>query len=335
MHYPYCRHLCNYCDFFRTKNLAEDRHVAFHEYLEKSLDLLDKFHQLSPLKTLYLGGGTPSLWGASGAKFIKRFELQKEAEVTLEVNPGSWTNDGIAAFKESGVNRFSIGVQTLNVDLQKYLDRVHSIDEAYETIEFFKGTNFSVDLMLGIPHSENKRDVIGELKELLKYHPTHLSLYILTVKSGYPYFNHLPSEEWIEKEYLEVSSYLEAQGFLHYEVSNFARPGFESKHNLKYWKNESVAAIGPSATGILREGDSAIRYKWDNGKPEYSVERLSQKELDLEDLYLKLRTNQGVDFKDDRLLKKWSEQGYLKSTSPLVLSARGFLLLDSIMNDLF
>lgn len=360
IHFPFCRHLCNYCDFYKKVPQNRGQELSsFHQFLEDSWikheELLSREgYQLSPLKTLYFGGGTPSLWDTDGVNFLENFFIEKglkldpSGEFTLEVNPGTWTEQGLKRWREFGVNRFSLGIQSLRSDFLKVLDRVHSLQDVHDTLTFFGENkfNFSVDFMLGLPLSkEMKRDVIAELEEILKYGPSHISLYILTVKGGYPYKDKLPDDEWIEDEYLKVSRYLKDKGFLHYEVSNFAFEGKESRHNLNYWKSSTVMALGPSATGYL--GEAGIRYKWKTSAPDYVVESLNESEQKLEKFYMALRTNEGVNlsyfFSDDVLVKvknkalEWEAKGLLdiNNNDRITLSSKGYLILDSLLDEVF
>lgn len=359
IHFPFCRHLCNYCDFYKTipQNGSEINsfHKLFEDSFEKHQEIMEaNSFSWAPLETLYIGGGTPSLWGAEGAIFLrdffksKRIEFSDTLEFTLEVNPGSWTTESLEEWKKTGVNRYSLGIQSLDGRFIKHLDRVHSIEDTFATLEYFKNKkyNFSVDFMLGIPFSEElDRDVISELEKVLTYNPEHISLYILTTKENYIHKNNLPSEETIEKEYLAVSEFLGSRGFLHYEVSNYAKPGMRSKHNLKYWKGDSVGAIGPSATGFLSLGNEGIRYKWQTKTPEFVLENIGVEEYKLERLYTLLRTDEGIEgstfFPDQKkwgyLLDKWERLGYLsiRSGDQVRLSSKGYLLLDSLMDDIF
>ena len=199
--------------------------------------------------------------------------------------------------------------------------------------------------MLGIPNSEGLRDIEKELNDVLSFGPAHLSLYILTVGSQYQSYGQLPGEDWVEKEFLAVSECLRDRGYDHYEVSNFGRPGFYSQHNLRYWSSQSVAAIGRSATGLLKKRDDlGVRYQWKISGPSYTTEELGYSELKLEEVYLKLRTNQGLDINDLadplpppllQVIENWKEHKYLDQERPLKLSARGYLMLDSLMDDLF
>ena len=357
LHFPFCAHLCNYCDFFKrvSENKKAD-YQNFHQFLEESFNLhqnLINSHQYSwdKLQTLYIGGGTPSLWGIEGSSFLEMFLKQKnitlapDCEFTMEVNPKTWTPETLAAWRKIGVNRFSLGVQSLNPTMMKYLDRFHSIEDVYETLDYFSknNLNFSMDLMLGLPFSkENNRDVIAELEQALKYSPKHFSVYILTVKDNYPHFKNLPDEEWIEKEYLDVANFLKKNGYTHYEISNFSLTDFQSIHNLYYWKSKTVAALGPSATGFLSE--ASTRYKWKVNKPEYEVEVLTKEEIDLEKVYMALRSEVGVNLEDilpeeqvrKKIITKWHDLGYTdKKSSHVQLNSNGFLMLDSLMSDLF
>lgn len=356
IHVPFCKHLCNYCDFYKklyepASNQTED----FHQFLKASWSahqVLMKTHQVSwsPLESVYLGGGTPSLWGAEGAKFFQQLteaevSLSSECEFTMEVDPGTWTPEMIAAWKEVGLNRISIGTQTLSPEFLKIMDRSHSLQESHELLKFCQqdNWNFSLDFLLGLPFSRTKnRDIKTELDALLSYAPRHISLYILNARSKYPHIQAMPDEEFIRDEYLLVSEYLRSLGFIHYEVSNFALPGFESRHNLKYWKGQAVAALGPTGTGYFPMGeDSALRYKWKVTKPEYEIENLGTAELSIESIYLALRTNLGWSPRTAKpdlacTLKSWEQNGYLESKTPQIkLSSKGYLMLDSLMDDLF
>lgn len=354
IHFPFCLHLCNYCDFYKKvpTNFTEDLN-NYHAYLEESYKvhqkLIEKFgYYFAPLKTLYIGGGTPSLWGKDGKIFLNNFLeskniiLEPDCEFTLEVNPKAWTKESLEAWQLIGVNRYSLGIQSLNSNMLKYLDRVHSIDDVFETLEYFGSTNknFSVDFMLGLPFSkELKRNVIEELEIALKYNPSHFSVYILTVKDNYPHFSKLPDEDWVAQEYIDVANFLKSHGYTHYEVSNFSKPGKQSIHNLKYWESKSVAAFGPSATGLLSE--ELIRYKWKPNSAFMDIENLTAEEFKLENVYMNLRSEKGLnissfDAKFEAIASKWIERGLaLRNDNVMFLTSEGYLVLDSLINELF
>ena len=352
LHVPFCKHLCNYCDFYKRKlDTTQTQFEDFHQFLRESVVHHQNFlkrHDFSwaPLESIYLGGGTPSLWGERGASFFEREVLQSSikngAEFTMEIDPGTWTLDMIEAWKRVGLNRISVGTQSLNPDFLKILDRVHSLEETLGFLTYLKeeNWNYSLDFLLGVPFSvEKKRDIKSELDTLLQYAPKHISLYILNARSKYPYIQQMPDDHYIREEYLFVSDYLKSKGFLHYEVSNFALPGFESKHNFKYWRGESVAALGPTGTGYLAKSSTeAVRYKWKVSHAEVEIENLTEKELSLERLYLGLRTSDGFQMTQDLtcLVESWSQQKYVILEGQLIkLTSLGFLMLDSLMDDLF
>lgn len=354
LHFPFCSHLCNYCDFYKKvpRNKAQD-FQNYHDYLRKSFELHQSLiesngYSWAALKTLYIGGGTPSMWGVEGKQFLENFlkekkiELAADCEFTLEVNPGAWSDEVLSQWRALGANRFSLGIQSLDARMIKYLDRVHSIEDVYETLEYFKAhnLNFSVDFMLGLPYSQElKRNVIDELSRALSYGPSHFSVYILTVKDNYTHYSKLPDEEWIEKEFMEVADYLSSNGFEHYEVSNFAKPGKQSGHNLNYWKSHTVAALGPSATGFLQE--ERLRYKWKPNHPEMEIEKLNEEEFRLERIYMAIRSEEGIklsDFPEQimKVVEGWKVRGLVNEKDGIVkLTSKGYLLLDSLMSDLF
>lgn len=333
----------------------------FHQYLNNSLAthqklLLENNFKWGELLTIYLGGGTPSLWGSHGANFFNTYLSKialkhKSCEWTIEVNPKAWTESNLNSWEKAGVNRFSIGVQSMDDRFLKLLGRLHNQQDVYNTLQRFDNlkSNFSIDLMLGIPKSKQlRRNIIKELEQLLHYNPKHISVYILTPKANYQYTNLLPDDEWTAQEYLSVATYLKSKGFLHYEVSNFAIAGYESKHNLKYWNSESVAAFGPTSTGLLRNQHAAIRYQWQQNTEEFRLEHLTWQQLRLEEIYLKLRTSRGLDFSTyfnkneciglSALFSQWNKAGYLLGSSAhyqITLTSKGYLVLDFLMNDLF
>jgi oxygen-independent coproporphyrinogen-3 oxidase len=356
LHIPFCRHLCNYCDFYKKRFDAPVTQIeSFHQFLTDSMlrheQLLQEYQvSWSPLETIYLGGGTPSLWGEAGAEYFANnirpvMKLAEACEFTMEIDPGTWNAEMIEAWRQLGLNRISIGTQTLNPHFLKIMDRSHNLEESFALLKYCQdhAWNFSLDFLLGLPYSrEKKRDIEEELRELLKYQPKHISLYILNARSKYPHAQKLPDDEFIREEYLLVSELLRAEGFHHYEVSNFALPGFESQHNIKYWQSESVAALGPTGTGLFKlNSHEAIRYKWKVSQAQPEIEKLSESELELERTYLELRTSRG--WRPQKLLPElvalfdhWTSLKYGEfHHERYQLNSLGFLMLDSLMDDLF
>jgi len=329
--------------FSQFENYLSESWTHHEQWMAK-----ENFEWASHWESIYLGGGTPSLWGSRGAAFLKKMLPSVSVdEWTLEVDPGTWNEELFSSWQEIGVNRLSIGTQSLDERFLKVLDRAHSLEESFLLLEKAKssGLNFSFDFLLGVPHSVSyKRNVLKELEAFLAFNPHHVSLYILNARSKYPLTEFMPDDEYIAKEYLDVCSFLEANGFNQYEVSNFARPGFESIHNKKYWDSLSVAALGPTGTGLIRFKDSlAKRYKWKPSKADFEIEILGEEELRLERIYLELRTSKGwlpdASLQDHQLhakLLEWQERGLLKEMLPRVkLNSKGLVILDSLMNELF
>lgn len=355
LHVPFCKHLCNYCDFYKKlhepgSNQIEDYNQFLHaSWLRHEALLREQGYSWAALDSVYLGGGTPSLWGVAGAKFFEQcfkqqLTLTSDCEFTMEVDPGTWSREMITAWQQVGLNRISIGTQTLDQNFIKIMDRSHTLQESYDLLSFCQegNWNFSLDFLLGLPYSREKnRDIKTELDYLLKYKPKHVSLYILNARTKYPHAQAMPDDEFIREEYLFVSEYLRQLGFVHYEVSNFALPGFESRHNLKYWKGEAVAALGPTGTGYLPAHNSALRYKWKVSKAEVEVETLGPTEMQLEKVYLSLRTNLGwrPEQPSEKLLAVFSQWEMLHygafKEGRMILNSLGYVMLDSLMDDLF
>ncbi len=356
---------------------------AFALELENSLcilkgELAKKNYKIAPLETLYIGGGTPSLWGRDGASFLQRFlgenlaGLKEEAELTLEVNPDSFTSTLLAEYVEKvGFTRFSFGIQSLDKTLFPLLDRGHSLadtERALASLKAFKRSFpailLSFDLMLGLPSKGvYRRNLKEEIDKIFEISPDHLSVYILTVKNNYQHHALLASEEQTREEYLEVSELLKSRGMHHYEVSNYAYKDRESRHNLKYWERSPIAALGASAAGYLPGADidgfdnsenkskrgqrgHPYRFKW-NSSEKISWEELSFESARMEEVYLSLRCNlkdsmplfQGVEKKISQVTETWNHHGFLDASAyrrnELRLSSRGFLMLDSLMDELF
>lgn len=354
IHFPYCIHLCNYCDFYKKKSPASSDYKSYGLYLRKTFPILkgllqEKGVPMGPLETLYLGGGTPSLWGPEGAGELARFfdevglELGPSCEFTMECNPDSTNQDTLLAWRDIGANRISLGLQTLNPQVLKSLDRAHGVEDSYRALELvsrhFK--NFSIDFMLGLAFSDSSsRCLEKELQEVLNFHPTHASLYILKVGPSYVHWGHLPDDERTAQEYLFVSHYLTECGFSHYEVSNFARPGYSSQHNLAYWSCAPMMALGPSAAGLIPE--HRLRYKW-APTGELRQEHLTEEQFHLERFYMRLRLPRAIPMGQyfekpkhahlKKVLKQWGHVAI--EGDSFALTPQGLLGLDGFVGRLF
>ncbi len=258
VHTPFCDGKCNYCDFY---SLAPSGDIL-DLYVKKVKEEIMRWgvRAARPIDSLYLGGGTPSLLG--GERIAEIVGAAKDAfgflspEITLECNPADDLAQTLKTAAKSGVNRVSLGVQTANEDILKVLGRRHNNADVGKTVKAVRAAgidNLSLDLMIGLPGSDCE-DVRRSLEFLLSFAPEHISVYMLKIEEGTPFFENtpsLPDEDEVARQYLLVAEYLKRQGFEHYEISNFAKPNKQSRHNLKYWNCEEYIGIGPAAHSFL------------------------------------------------------------------------------------
>ena len=310
VHIPFCTQICYYCDFSKVfiKNQPVD------SYLEH---LLEEFrsYDIQKLRTLYIGGGTPTALSAPQLEVLldgltKNLDLSVLEELTIEANPGDLDADKIAVLKSSAVNRVSLGVQTFDDKMLKKIGRSHLEKDIYENIDRLKLAGFdniSIDLIYALP-GQTMEQVKDNVAKAIGLEIPHMSLYSLILENHTVFMNRmrrgklpLPKEE-LEAEMFEyIIAELEGAGFEHYEISNFSKPGFESRHNLMYWDNAEYYGIGAGASGYV----NGIRYKnhgpirhylsaVEEGNARITEEHLSQKEQMEEEMFLGLRKKSGV-----------------------------------------
>lgn len=265
LHIPFCDGKCPYCDFY---SLAGEESVKedYTRHLEKELTLwADKLQKegVPPIAdTLYFGGGTPNLLGGSRiARLIlaakEHFSMQN-AEITVEVNPSSELSGFFREIFAAGANRLSIGLQSAHEEELKILGRRHTAQQAADTVEAARKagfSNISLDLMLATP-GQTLESALSSVRFCAELGVSHVSAYLLKVEPGTPYWNRrdslpLPDEDETADRYLAVCEALEQAGLKQYEISNFAAPGFESRHNLKYWRCEEYLGLGPGAHSFI------------------------------------------------------------------------------------
>ncbi len=256
VHIPFCKKKCDYCDFISYCN----KDNLIKDYVE-ALKIEIQSQNIKPeITTIYIGGGTPSY---IDSKYIieiigkiKEKKVSPNAEITIEVNPGTVTKEKLEDYKICGINRISIGLQSTNNILLKEIGRIHDFDQFIETYKLAQKVGFkniNVDLMLGLPNQRIK-DLKESLEQVLKLKPKHISVYSLIVEDGTPIANkiekgelQLPDEELERNMYWFVKNTLELNGYKHYEISNFAKKGYESKHNLNCWNQKEYIGIGVAA----------------------------------------------------------------------------------------
>jgi len=317
IHVPFCRAKCRYCDFFSITDLT---------LIDPFVDALIREIQQKKAKerrvhTVYFGGGTPSLLGASQIEKLldavkQCFDMAQDAEVTVEVNPGTVTQNWFADLASIGVNRVNIGVQSFDDEKLEFLGRIHSADGAKKSVEaaFDAGIgNVGMDLIYGVPN-EDMQAWFTDLSTACGFHPKHLSCYTLTFEKGTPLYRMMEAgttspmdKEKVVGRFKATSRFLTENGWLHYEISNFARKEkMRSRHNMTYWRNLPYTGFGPGAhsfDGGTRSWNRSdvSRYVRDltgGKKPDVVEEFLTVRQRLLEMAMVGLRTREGIDLKE-------------------------------------
>ena len=256
VHIPFCKRKCEYCDFISYSN----KDSKIQEYIEAVKKEIELQKIKSEITTIYVGGGTPSYIESKYIKEIieeiKNKNVCNDAEITIEINPGTVTLEKLRDYKECGINRLSIGLQTTQNNLLKQIGRIHDFEQFVETYKMARKEGFkniNIDLMLGLPNQRIK-DLKDSLEKVIELQPEHISVYSLIIEEGTPICNkiekgdlELPEEDLERNMYWYVKNTLELNGYKHYEISNFARNGYESKHNLNCWNQKEYIGIGLAA----------------------------------------------------------------------------------------
>ena len=360
VHIPFCTQICYYCDFSKVfiKNQPVD---AYLEHLIQET----RSYEIGKLRTLYIGGGTPTALSAQQLAYLltelpKVMDLSEVEEFTIEANPGDLDTDKIAVLKDSQVNRVSLGVQTFDNKMLKKIGRSHQEQDIYDNIRYLKQAGFdniSIDLIYALP-GQTMDQVKENVAKAIDLDIPHMSLYSLILENHTVFMNRmrrgklpLPKEE-LEAEMFEyIIEELEKAGFEHYEISNFSKPGFESRHNLVYWDNAEYYGLGAGASGYV----DGIRYKnhgpirhyleaVEAGKARITEEHLTLEEKMEEELFLGLRKKTGVskarfeekfgvsfDQRYGQVVASLTEQGLLVPDDKQVrMTKRGLFLGDTV-----
>ena len=265
VHIPFCKKICKYCDFVSFfcdenkidlyfKKLYEEISLKNTEYLENR-----------KITSIYIGGGTPSY---PDSKYIVRildelkqkFEISKNVEITIEINPGTINREKLLAYKKAGINRISIGLQSTQDRLLKIIGRIHNYNEfisTYNQVKEIGFKNINIDLMLALP-TQTLEELIDDVNKIITLNPNHISIYSLILEEGTELEEkvkngilELPSEELEREMYWKTKEILEKKYYNHYEISNFAKKGFESKHNMDCWNQEEYLGFGLSAHSYI------------------------------------------------------------------------------------
>ena len=311
LHIPFCKSKCTYCDFYSLPH-SEEKMDAYTAALIRHLEEVAPRCARQTVDTVYFGGGTPSYLGEKRLTQLlktvkKRYHVAPDAEITLEANPdsaGDWKT--LRVLRKAGFNRISLGVQAADDAMLRRIGRVHTWDQVLSAVaaaRMAKLENLSLDLIYGLP-GQTLADWQETLTAAAALEPKHISCYGLKVEPGTPLWQQrqsaaLPDDDAQADMYLWTVDYLAKQGYAQYEISNFARPGFESRHNLKYWQLGEYAGFGPGAHSDL----GGVRFAYERDLDAYiagelrlsEMERIPPLDRDLEYIMLSLRTVQGID----------------------------------------
>lgn len=369
IHFPFCRSKCAYCDFTSYARCSDALVFSYLTALKREIEFAGRRFENAAVDTVYLGGGTPSLLSPKQiadlfGKIRGSFPRYAPVEVSAEVNPESATDDVLAAFADAGVNRISMGVQSFSDDNLRSVGRIHAADTARRAAERIarRFDNFSLDFMLGLPY-DTEELVRAELTEAACL-AAHVSAYELTLEEGTPLVAAaeegrvwLPSDDEVA-EYLEIAAdTLAAAGLERYEVSNFARRGFECRHNSGYWTREEYVGLGAGAHSLVRQAEDGsplpaeIRFASPRDLnayiggvncvdcfddiPRVQMSVLTPAEIRAEEIMLGLRTREGVpeNLLEGRVLRR--VESFLEREDGRVrLTRRGLAVMNSVLAEI-
>ena len=365
-HIPFCHRACSYCDFHFSTSLKAEQNVIS----AMKMELINRLSELSSsVKTIYFGGGTPSIIKPEEIEdFIKlikeRNELEKDAEITLECNPEDLSESNLNKWYSAGINRLSIGVQSFNTTALKTLNRAHSKSQAITGINLARKAGFnniSIDLIYSIPDIQVP-ELKTDLKELMDLNPEHISCYQLTIEPRTALAHQIKKNKITEvddessrHQFLLIHDEFTKKGYNHYEISNYSKPGFESKHNSSYWTREQYLGIGPSAHSFINGkrrwnvSNNASYIKNINDPSLFSEEIISDKDIFNEIIMTGMRTSKGIDLTAlkriypnlnikslNQKIASWKNEGLAKMQyDNLVLTPKGWLVSDSLAVELF
>ena len=300
LHIPFCISKCKYCDFLSAPATLKER----QDYVESLCRDIRSYRDLSKayvVVSIFIGGGTPSILSPEQIKDIFKsikeiFELSKDAEITIEMNPGTVDREKLSAYREAGINRLSIGLQTADNEELKKLGRIHTYEDFLETYKMARQegfANINVDLMSAIP-GQTLASYENTLRVVAKLSPEHISAYSLIIEEGTPFYERygqgeheeeLPGEEEERRMYQRTKELLLEYGYERYEISNYAKKGYACRHNLGYWERAEYLGIGTGASSLLNN------QRWVQGEKKETIDRQGQME---EFMFLGLRKIEGI-----------------------------------------
>lgn len=364
VHIPFCKKKCNYCDFCSYSDLDAETKNSYINALIAEINSYKRSDKIS-IDTIFFGGGTPSLLSVD--EFFKitdsiydAFDVSSDTEFTVEANPKTVTEEKIKAFKSCGVNRISLGLQSIHQNELKILGRIHTFEDfktAYNIVLNAGIANISVDVMYGIPE-QTPLSFEKTLAEVVALRPTHISSYGLILEEETPFWQikdslDLPSEDEEADMYFFACEFLSKRGYRHYEISNFALDTYRSRHNLKYWQNKEYIGVGVSAYSYFngtRFGNcgSIHKYLSENAKEYVTKENIDSESEKYEFVMLALRLDDGFSLSEysskfnsdfflgrEQKINEYISLGYMKlSGDRLMLTDKGFYISNTILTDL-
>ncbi|HCM30214.1 MAG TPA: hypothetical protein DHW83_05255 [Bacteroidales bacterium] len=367
IHVPFCRYRCPYCSFYSTLYLNDDTKNQFVSASINEIKFKD-FLLSKNLKTIYLGGGTPSMLSITDIAKIfneinRNHQIDDNAEITIEANPEDITKELVIGWQKIGINRVSLGVQNINEKHLQFLGRKHTKKQIINAIETLKNADFkniSLDFIIGLPE-ENIEDLKNNFQIILDYKIPHFSSYLLTIEEKTRLSNivhkHpeiLQDDDTTIKNISQWYLWAKNNGYQHYEVSNFAISPFQSKHNSSYWTQKNYIGIGPSAHSYIHPyrlwNTSSLRNynNVKNDKLDFQYEILNEKNIFNEYIMTRLRLKEGVDLADLTLrfnkkiaqyfidqANKIPKEFIIKTDDKIYLTEEGWLIMDRILIDLF
>ena len=364
IHIPFCASKCSYCDFYSLAGcdyLMPEYQQALLEHIKESSHSIKSYE----VDSIYFGGGTPSFYGADRlVQILDQLKLngnvRLDGEISVECNPDSLSPTALKLLRQEGVNRISIGVQATDNNLLKLIGRRHSFQQAQKAFRDARSAGFdnvSLDLMYGLP-SQTKRDWADTLAKTVEMHPEHISCYGLKLEPGTKMYREykdspiLPDDDEQADMYSYAAEMLERYGYKQYEISNFAAPGFESRHNLKYWNMDDYISFGPGAHSCVGN----IRYSFIKDLREYisgvhrkvsivdEYEEVSPLERAVEYVMLAMRTSRGISRYDyvtrtqcdwrpiGQVMEAFKEKGWVKQTEDRYhFTVPGFLISNTLI----
>lgn len=320
IHIPFCKQKCNYCDFYSIKWDDESENKYIQAIINEIKSYKDNLRGNYIADTIFFGGGTPTIIKTENLKSIidclrDAIEIDKCSEISMEANPNTLTSEKLNSYKSIGINRLSIGIQSLNDEILKKIGRIHDSSEALEAIDRAKNTGFeniNADVMFNIP-GQTVYDIEDTVTKIIDRGVKHISFYSLKLEKGTPMYSMeknnkiiMPDEEVEREMYYAGRNIMEKNNLFQYEISNFAENGFECRHNLKYWNQEEYIGLGPSAHSFLNNtrysNPSDLKLYCENSMTD-KFERIIQEELEKDDLMfeyimLRLRLTEGLNIKE-------------------------------------